>query len=48
MNNDHSFGVIQEGITSSNGEYNPSDMFKGIDRYEFIKVLGAGAYGVVW
>jgi hypothetical protein len=25
-----------------------SKIFAGFDRYEYIKVLGSGAYGVVW
>ncbi len=27
---------------------NPLDSFGASDRYDFIKVLGQGAYGVVW
>lgn len=48
MNYDHSYGAIQEANSGSAAENNPADMLKGLDRYEFIKVLGAGAYGVVW
>lgn len=26
----------------------PSELFGDMDRFEYIKILGQGAYGVVW